>query len=230
MQLRITYPSALGVVRRLDELDAAAAARAAPAVDWGIALAASAFDDSAAEDNSLGVAGAAAGGAEDDVAGGSDGPDADDEEEEDGGEEEEEGGAAGRGGKKKRSRVAPAAAMQQRYLTQVEVEAQVRLLWLREWEVLRRVFLPGVRATGGGAAAAAVSTSQRDSWRAFFLRTIVVTPPRFRPPTRMGETQYEHPQNVYLTQVRQRVREEESVGAARLTSPAPPLTADYQAE
>ena len=68
---------------------------------------------------------------------------------------------------------------------------------------MRRLFLPVARtSTSGGSSLGPADAPQSDAWRAFFMRTVVVPPPRFRPPTRRAETSYEHPQNVYLTQAR----------------------------
>ena len=40
-----------------------------------------------------------------------------------------------------------------------------------------------------------------DGYKIFFVRTILVTPSRFRPPQHLHGESYEHPQNVYLSQV-----------------------------
>jgi DNA-directed RNA polymerase I subunit RPA1 len=130
------------------------------------------------------------------------------------------GGGGGRGGGEPKPRFLPAS----------EVAAQMELLWEAEAELLRRVYLPVKRdgsltrkrsnltsSSGAAAAAAAAaleagkgaglggvgagSTSLADGWRHLFLRVLPVPPPRFRPPTRLGEAQFEHPQNVYLNKI-----------------------------
>lgn len=116
LQLRISYPSALAVVRRLEEREAAATTKAAPLPDWSAALASAVFSDTPADD-SLGVSGPAAevatiGGADDDDTVGGEVDDDDDGEEE----------AVTQG---KRAKRAVALQQQQRFLTQAEVEAQV---------------------------------------------------------------------------------------------------------
>lgn len=134
-----------------------------------------------------------------------------DEDEEEEEEDEEEGGVS-KASKKKGSQAKP------NFMPASEVAAQMQLLWEHEAEVVRRVFFP-VSNTGdllrnkvryndirahvfdSNKKTAAARQTSGGGWRFFFLRVLPVAPPRFRPPTRLGESQFEHPQNVYLTKV-----------------------------
>lgn len=107
-----------------------------------------------------------------------------------------------------------AAKEKPKYMPPSEVSAQMLLLWEKESEVLRRIFLP-VRSTGklarkknhnlaeteGEGQSLVDGYGGKDGWKHFFFRVIPVTPARFRPPTRLGERQFEHPQNVYLSKI-----------------------------
>eukprot|EP01138_Halocafeteria_seosinensis_P005907 gb/GECG01006039.1/.p1 GENE.gb/GECG01006039.1/~~gb/GECG01006039.1/.p1 ORF type:complete len:2244 (+),score=294.27 gb/GECG01006039.1/:1-6732(+) len=78
------------------------------------------------------------------------------------------------------------------YLPPTEVEAQLKLLWEKENEICSIVWAQNIsphilRAPEGPSI--------------FFIRTLPVAPSRFRPPTKLGEMQFEHPQNYYLGQV-----------------------------
>jgi hypothetical protein len=86
-----------------------------------------------------------------------------------------------------------------------EVAAQMQLTWLAEAETLRRAFLPvrssGALARPGVRSGASVGYGGSDGWKHFFLRVLLVPSARFRPPTRLGDEQYEHAQNVYLSKI-----------------------------
>ena len=123
-------------------------------------------------------------------------------------EEEEEGGIAKASTKKKAGQSKP------NFMPASEVSAQMQLLWEHEAEIVRRVFFPvsnsgdllrnKIRYNENRTSTINSSNTSKHSvggWRFFFLRVIPVAPPRFRPPTRLGEAQFEHPQNVYLTKV-----------------------------
>ena len=98
----------------------------------------------------------------------------------------------------------------EKYLAQNEVEAQIRLLWLRErtglldfiWGRTRRgedlsklYFAQSRLAPENGPSVIATS------WKCFFLRTILVPPSRFRPYSHVGDVKSDHPQNVLLAQI-----------------------------
>ena len=80
-----------------------------------------------------------------------------------------------------------------------EIAAHMQLLWETEAGLLRRAFFP-VR-TNGGSRARALLAEPTDGWKALFLRVLPVPPSRFRPPTRLGESSFEHPQNVYYSKI-----------------------------
>jgi DNA-directed RNA polymerase I subunit RPA1 len=83
------------------------------------------------------------------------------------------------------------------YLVPLEVEAQMQLLWAHCPEMLEfiwsRALLPDDTA--------ASSTKPAESWRLFFVRTVLVPPNRFRPPSLVGSELAEHPQNIILSNV-----------------------------
>jgi len=78
-----------------------------------------------------------------------------------------------------------------RFMTALEVEAQVRATWTRSRVICGAAFgtaHESAGAPGGG-------------WTVFFLRVVAVPPPRFRPPMRMGGMSVEHAQNLALTRI-----------------------------
>jgi DNA-directed RNA polymerase I subunit RPA1 len=83
-----------------------------------------------------------------------------------------------------------------RYLMPVEVEAQLRLLWMHHEEVLDFIWL---RATGLHRGSS--GDTKGDGWRMFFTRIVLVPPSRFRPPGKVGDMIAEHPQNTHLKKV-----------------------------
>ena len=118
----------------------------------------------------------------------------------DGAEESKESkrGAKGKGkGKKKAgngaSNGASAASMEKaQFLTPAEVEGQLRLLWKRESRMVKFMWAPAVLPR---------RLSAPEGWQVFFLRALPVAPARFRPPTKLGDNTFEHPQNFYLAKV-----------------------------
>jgi DNA-directed RNA polymerase I subunit RPA1 len=127
---------------------------------------------------------------------------------------------------KARKKRGPKQPQRVRYMPHSEVAAHLQLLWQNEHETLRRVFLP-VRSNGSlqrnASSAASLmpslsfhassgflqssrrfatsSAGPKDGWQWFFLTTIAVAPPRFRPSSKVGDLQAEHPQNVYLNRI-----------------------------
>jgi hypothetical protein len=86
------------------------------------------------------------------------------------------------------------------YMPPLEAQAQLQLLWQREGRLLGLLY----RATKPHAAAPGGPPPRVLQWdpegfRLFFIRTIAVPPPRFRPPMAMGDMVAEHAQNIYLT-------------------------------
>ena len=115
-----------------------------------------------------------------------------------------------------------------KFMPTIEVELQMQQLWQKEARTLDLLFSSGRRRTrvetgrgpedgrSLGLAQGGVSGEGRtgdasggggggieEGFRMFFVRALAVPPPRFRPPMNMGDFIAEHPQNVYLTKVRQ---------------------------
>jgi DNA-directed RNA polymerase I subunit RPA1 len=114
-----------------------------------------------------------------------------------------------------------------RYLVPIEVEAQLRLLWLQNQEILDFIWLralhgsdqahkthaefiratyltPQPRASLGGAGhskSARPPAHESAGWRMFFTRVVLVPSNRFRPPGKVGDMVAEHPQNTHLKKV-----------------------------
>jgi hypothetical protein len=114
-----------------------------------------------------------------------------------------------------------------RYLVPIEVEAQLRLLWLQNQEILDFIWLralhgsdqahkthaefiratylsPQPRASLGSAGhskSARPPAHESAGWRMFFTRVVLVPSNRFRPPGKVGDMVAEHPQNTHLKKV-----------------------------
>lgn len=114
-----------------------------------------------------------------------------------------------------------------KFMPTIEVELQMQQLWQKEAQTLDLLFSSGRRRTrvetgrgpehgrslglaqagvsgeGGTGDASGGGSGIEEGFRMFFVRALAVPPPRFRPPMNMGDFIAEHPQNVYLTKVRQ---------------------------
>ncbi|OQS01274.1 DNA-directed RNA polymerase I subunit RPA1 [Achlya hypogyna] len=90
---------------------------------------------------------------------------------------------------------APTSNTGHQYLAPLEVMSQLQLLWQHEDGIMELMW--GDRA----AASARGDKLELDGWRKFFLHVIPVAPSRFRPPVIMGDQQFEHSQNVYLSKI-----------------------------
>lgn len=88
-----------------------------------------------------------------------------------------------------------ASKSQDKYLTVLEVEAQIKLMWKNNAEALNFIWS---RALGLGLD---IDLKRADAWSLFFTRVIVVTPNRFRPSSTVGEIAADHPQNVHLKKI-----------------------------
>lgn len=104
---------------------------------------------------------------------------------------------------------APGASAREKYINALEAEAQLRLLFDTERDICRLIWAP--------------NTSPRirrapDGWQVFFVRTLFVTPSRFRPPTKLGDKTFDHTQNHYLTRVLNAKLALQQAGAAQLAS------------
>jgi len=96
----------------------------------------------------------------------------------------------------------------EKYLAQNEVEAQIKLLWRRDQGILD--FIWG-RSTRGEDLSQLLFARSRvsskkvpadsDTWKCFFLRTVLVPPSRFRPYSHVGDVKTDHPQNILLGQI-----------------------------
>lgn len=84
---------------------------------------------------------------------------------------------------------------QDKYLTSMEVEAQMQMLWRKSGEVMNFVW---TRAMGMGLD---IDLKTAESWRLFFTRVVVVPPNKFRPAAVVGDRVNEHPQNVHLRKI-----------------------------
>jgi DNA-directed RNA polymerase I subunit RPA1 len=84
-----------------------------------------------------------------------------------------------------------------KYLTPLEVQEYLRLLWEQEQEMLDHLFgapkLENARKTG--------KVVRKSSFMQFFMDVIPVPPTRFRPMSRMGDKVFDHPQNGYLNEI-----------------------------
>lgn len=85
-----------------------------------------------------------------------------------------------------------------RFIAATEVAAHMQLLWEADAAILRRVFMPRRRESGAGSS---IEPEISDGWRSFFFTVLAVPPSRFRPMTRLGESQFEHPQNSYFGKI-----------------------------
>jgi DNA-directed RNA polymerase I subunit RPA1 len=79
-----------------------------------------------------------------------------------------------------------------KYLNAMEVQEQVKLLFARESKLLSQIWHN--RSS---------NALPKDGWQQFFVQTLPVIPPRFRPPAVMGTMTFEHPLTVYLQKILQ---------------------------
>jgi DNA-directed RNA polymerase I subunit RPA1 len=110
-----------------------------------------------------------------------------------------------------------------RYLVPIEVEAQLRLLWLQNQEILDFIWLRALhgddnahkiqaafirsqyqsraRLSSSGKPGLAAGQQESEGWRMFFTRVVLVPANKFRPPGKVGDMVAEHPQNTHLKKV-----------------------------
>lgn len=95
-----------------------------------------------------------------------------------------------------------------KYMTPLEVEVMMKELWALEAPLLAYVFGSGTAADGDGAqdpaavrALASAGADGVNGYKMFFIRVLPVAPNKFRPPSKVGEEMFEHPQNVALGRV-----------------------------
>jgi len=77
-----------------------------------------------------------------------------------------------------------------------EVMEHMQKLWASETDLLSHIWQCGPRNSR-----LQPHPNRIDDYRMFFLRTVLVAPPRFRPVNRLGDQLVEHPQNVYLSKI-----------------------------
>ena len=92
-------------------------------------------------------------------------------------------------------------------VTPIEARALLKKLWGVEYDFCSMVWVaeapnrgrrPAPRA--GASASPALPVRRSDPSR-FFMQTVLVTPCRLRPPSRMGDMLFEHPQNTHLNAI-----------------------------
>lgn len=81
-----------------------------------------------------------------------------------------------------------------KYLPPLEVQSQLQMMWKNEDGLMELLY--GDRSIASGRIKA-----RADGWRKFFLNVIPVAPSRFRPPVFLGDKQFEHSQNQYLSKI-----------------------------
>ena len=80
------------------------------------------------------------------------------------------------------------------YVTPIEAREILRRLWGNEFEWCARVW-----CANGRDQSSDLTTKRQDSNpNRFFCQTILVPPPKLRPPSKMGDMVFEHPQNTHL--------------------------------
>ena len=83
------------------------------------------------------------------------------------------------------------------YITPIEARALLKRLWGHEY-----AFCSMVWATNTPDSNAKKGSNQRRSDPSrFFVQTLLVAPSKFRPPSKMGDMVFEHPQNTSLTTI-----------------------------
>ena len=80
------------------------------------------------------------------------------------------------------------------YVTPIEAREVLRRLWGNEFEWCARVWC----ANGRDQSSDLTTERQNSNPNRFFCQTILVPPPKLRPPSKMGDMVFEHPQNTHL--------------------------------
>ncbi|KAJ3195643.1 hypothetical protein HK101_011458 [Irineochytrium annulatum] len=103
------------------------------------------------------------------------------------------GDAAARAAREARAK---SGADNARYLSSIEVRQHLRLLWVRERELLDLLYGSPLRAPKSSPGARLSSCDDL-----FFLEVVGVPPNKFRPSAKMGEMILEDPQNTHLSNI-----------------------------
>ncbi len=85
-----------------------------------------------------------------------------------------------------------------KYLPPVEVEAQIKLLWQHQPDILNFIWM---RAFSDGANVGVIDLRNADGFKIFFMRVVLVTANRFRPAAKIGDSISDHPQNIHLKRI-----------------------------
>ena len=104
---------------------------------------------------------------------------------------------------KKKTRVDTAAAMSSRkqvFITPIEARALLKKLWSREYDFCSMTWAAAPPTYGMTQGAKDPIVNRSDPAR-FFMQTVLVTPCRLRPPSKMGDMMFEHPQNTHLNAI-----------------------------
>ena len=80
------------------------------------------------------------------------------------------------------------------YVTPIEAREILRRLWGNEFEWCARVWCANSRDQSSDLT----TERQSSNPNRFFCQTILVPPPKLRPPSKMGDMVFEHPQNTHL--------------------------------
>eukprot|EP01039_Chlorochromonas_danica_P006231 gene6231-6870_t len=83
-----------------------------------------------------------------------------------------------------------------KYLPPLEVEAQIKLLWQENGEILNFIWCRSL-----GKSAREIDLHHAEAYKIFFMRVVLVPPNRFRPMGKVGDRLSEHPQNVHLKKI-----------------------------
>lgn len=111
--------------------------------------------------------------------------------------------------KKKADKLVENEVLVDKYLTPLEVEARVKLLWASQRDVLDFIYLRALQRRKQlqgptnimPSSVRGMSSGCGEGWKLFFLTVLLVPPNRFRPPADMGDMKVEHPQNLSLNKV-----------------------------
>ena len=96
-----------------------------------------------------------------------------------------------------------------KFIPPLEAEARMRRLFQTESDIINLVWYPQLAESGclssssssSSGTSSSTSSSKSDGYQIFFVRAILVTPSRFRPPQHLHGESYEHPQNVFLSDI-----------------------------
>jgi DNA-directed RNA polymerase I subunit RPA1 len=110
---------------------------------------------------------------------------------------------------------APAPAKRQVFITPIEARSMLKKLWANEYDFVSMVWVANAPSydaktsspassaldSAGALAAASALPERRSDPARFFMQTVLVTPCRFRPPSKMNDMMFEHPQNTHLNAI-----------------------------